>query len=133
MAAGDNIPGDALVIPLGSLTTEMMRTLRTLKNVTVQFGVAPYNQLVVDLRGNRAFLNIGPQGFNPGLTSLPSGGADGQVLTKQSATDGDVAWETPSGGGGSLPAGYTFEEFTICDSGSPDTRWWPTWTSEPTT
>lgn len=35
------------------------------------------------------------------------------------------------GGGGGLPAGYTFEEFTICDSGSPATRYWPTWTSDP--
>lgn len=32
---------------------------------------------------------------------------------------------------GTLPTGYTFEEFTICDSGSPATRWWPTWTSNP--
>ena len=30
-----------------------------------------------------------------------------------------------------LPTGYTFEEFTICDSGTPATRWWPTWTSNP--
>lgn len=33
--------------------------------------------------------------------------------------------------GGALPSGYTFEEFTICDSGTPATRWWPTWTSNP--
>lgn len=33
--------------------------------------------------------------------------------------------------GGGLPAGYTFEEFTICDSGTPATRWWPTWTANP--
>lgn len=32
--------------------------------------------------------------------SLPPGGTTGQVLTKQSATDGDADWETPSGGGG---------------------------------
>jgi hypothetical protein len=38
---------------------------------------------------------------------------------------------TSSGGGDSLPGGYTFEEFTICDSGTPATRWWPTWTSNP--
>lgn len=31
---------------------------------------------------------------------LPPGGADGQVLTKQSAADGDADWETPTGGGG---------------------------------
>jgi hypothetical protein len=34
-----------------------------------------------------------------GGTSLPNGGADGQVLTKQSSTDGDADWETlPSTG-----------------------------------
>lgn len=31
-----------------------------------------------------------------------------------------------------LPAGYTFEEFTICEDGTPATRWIPTWTSNPT-
>lgn len=31
-----------------------------------------------------------------------------------------------------VPAGYTFEEFTICVDGAPETRWWPTWTSDPT-
>jgi len=34
-------------------------------------------------------------------------------------------------GGAGLPAGYTFEEFTICDSGEPATRWWPTWLTNP--
>ncbi len=32
----------------------------------------------------------------PGENSLPAGGSDGQVLTKQSATDGDAAWEAPA-------------------------------------
>lgn len=31
---------------------------------------------------------------------LPPGGTTGQVLTKQSSTDQDADWETPSGGGG---------------------------------
>ena len=31
-------------------------------------------------------------------TSLPVGGTTGQVLTKQSATDGDAGWDDPSGG-----------------------------------
>ena len=30
-----------------------------------------------------------------------------------------------------VATGATFEEFTICDSGTPATRWWPTWTSDP--
>lgn len=39
--------------------------------------------------------------------------------------------EPGSQGGGGLPADYTFEEFTICVDGAPETRWWPTWTSDP--
>lgn len=35
-----------------------------------------------------------------GGTGLPPGGTTGQVLTKQSSTDQDADWETPSGGGG---------------------------------
>lgn len=36
---------------------------------------------------------------------LPTGGADGQVLTKQSATDYDAAWETPSSGSSAILRG----------------------------
>lgn len=39
--------------------------------------------------------------------------------------------EESTRGAGSLPTGYTYEEFTICDSGTPASRWWPTWTSDP--
>ena len=31
-----------------------------------------------------------------------------------------------------IASGATFEEFTICDSGTPATRWMPTWTADPT-
>ena len=37
-------------------------------------------------------------------TGLPAGGVAGDVLTKQSGTDGDADWEAPSGGGGGSPA-----------------------------
>ncbi len=33
------------------------------------------------------------------------------------------------GGGGG--GGGTYEEFTICVDGAPETRWWPTWESDP--
>lgn len=33
-------------------------------------------------------------------TGIPNGGTSGQVLTKDSGTDYDVSWQTPSGGGG---------------------------------
>lgn len=35
------------------------------------------------------------------------------------------------GGGEGLPEGVVWEEFTICDSGSPATRWLPTSTTDP--
>lgn len=34
----------------------------------------------------------------PAAVAIPPGGTDGQVLTKQSGTDYDADWETPSGG-----------------------------------
>lgn len=36
----------------------------------------------------------------PAGPGVPTGGTDGQVLTKASATDYDTAWEDPTGGGG---------------------------------
>lgn len=49
------------------------------------------------------------------------------------AADNNIDLSSPpgGGGGGGLPPGYTFEEFTICDSGTPATRWWPTWPTNP--
>lgn len=42
-------------------------------------------------------------------TGIPDGGTTGQVLTKQSATDGDADWETPtSGGSGGAGTATTF-------------------------
>lgn len=40
----------------------------------------------------------------PGV-GVPSGGSQGQVLTKASATDYDTTWTTPSGGGGGAVVG----------------------------
>lgn len=37
----------------------------------------------------------------------------------------------PSPAATGLPDGVAFEEFTICDSGTPATRWLATWTSDP--
>lgn len=41
---------------------------------------------------------------------LPTGGTTGQVLTKQSGTDGDADWEDPAGGGGSSYSRYDPDE-----------------------
>lgn len=38
----------------------------------------------------------GPQGPKGADATLPAGGAAGEALTKESATDGDVGWGTPS-------------------------------------
>lgn len=37
-----------------------------------------------------------------GIRYLPTGGTNGQVLTKQSSIDFDAIWQTPGGGGGGL-------------------------------
>lgn len=42
-------------------------------------------------------------------TGIPIGGTTGQVLTKNSATDYDVSWQTPSGGGGSVATDAIFD------------------------
>ena len=41
------------------------------------------------------------KGTAPGGGSLPAGGTAGQVLTKQSSTDGDADWEDAAAGGSS--------------------------------
>jgi hypothetical protein len=43
----------------------------------------------------------GPTGYTGSATRIPTGGTTGQVLTKNSGTDYDAGWATPSGGGGS--------------------------------
>jgi hypothetical protein len=39
---------------------------------------------------------------SPKIISVPTGGSTGQVLTKNTGTDGDAGWATPSGGGSAL-------------------------------
>lgn len=48
---------------------------------------------------DEAFSNTPPPGWGGGGSSLPAGGATGQVLTKLSSNNGDVGWTTVSGGG----------------------------------
>lgn len=50
-------------------------------------------------------------------SGVPAGGSDGQVLTKQSATDGDVAWESVAGTGDVVgPASSVDSEITLFNS-----------------
>jgi len=42
----------------------------------------------------------GSVGYTGSATRIPTGGTTGQVLTKNSGTDYDAGWATPSGGGG---------------------------------
>ena len=71
--------------------------------------------------------NTGPQGPT-GATGaagqgVPTGGTTGQVLTKNSATDYDTHWTTPSAGGGSLLYKNLFRNgaFEIWQRGQPFT------------
>lgn len=50
---------------------------------------------------------------------VPAGGASGQVLTKNSSTDGDASWATPSGGSGFLGARvYNSANISVVSGGS---------------
>lgn len=50
----------------------------------------------------------------------PSGGTAGQVLTKDSATDYDYSWTTPSGGGGGGITAYSIQHTTVTGPSSSD-------------
>ena len=70
-----------------------------------------------------------PAGDEPKRKLLAIGDVDGleaalRKIANESGGDSDVI-------AGLVDTGATFEEFTICDSGTPATRWWPTWTSDP--
>jgi hypothetical protein len=65
-------------------------------------------------------------GVSGGGGALPVGGADGQVLTKQSASDGDADWETPVGGGGALPVGGADGQVLTKQSASDGDADWET-------
>lgn len=57
-----------------------------------------------DLTNDSGFITSAPvssvDGKTGAVTVIPTGGSTGQVLAKASATDRDVEWITPSGGGG---------------------------------
>lgn len=55
---------------------------------------------------------------------VPTGGSTGQVLTKVSGTNYDLAWTTPSGGGGSLPSGGTAGQFLKKNSSTEGDASW---------
>lgn len=49
--------------------------------------------------------------------ALPAGGTAGQVLTKNSSTDGDASWATSSGGGGSVvPGAYNLTSSSLANA-----------------
>lgn len=57
-----------------------------------------------DANANKSALSLpGPQGpAGPAGQGVPTGGTAGQVLTKNSSTNYDTLWQTPSGGGGGV-------------------------------
>ena len=50
---------------------------------------------------------------------LPLGGTTGQVPEKQSDTDGDIEWATPSGGGGGGGSSFSDTDFEVYDNVTP--------------
>ena len=53
----------------------------------------------------------------PSIHNVPSGGTSGQVLSKASGTDYDLAWITPSGGGGGSVNDVQINSTSIVSSG----------------
>jgi hypothetical protein len=51
-------------------------------------------------------IDVSPSGIGVVGVGIPSGGSTGQVLTKTSATNYAVAWQTPGGGGGGLASDW---------------------------
>lgn len=69
--------------------------------------------------------------FDNGSSGIPPGGADGDVLTKQSGADYDADWEAPTGGGGGsigtfladAPFATPGAEDDEFDAGTLDAKW----------
>lgn len=55
--------------------------------------------------------------------ALPAGGAAGQVLTKNTTTDGDAAWVTPTGGSGLPSGGVSGQMLLKMSATSGDAAW----------
>jgi len=66
--------------------------------------MAWYDQLFTDLKAYAAAVAADVKTITPRL--VPTGGADGQVLTKDGATAFLTKWATPAAGGGSSPLMY---------------------------
>lgn len=62
------------------------------------------------------FINRPPWPTSLSLHGIPPGGTAGQVLEKNTPTDYDVSWQTPSGGAGGLPPGGTAGQILMKNS-----------------
>ena len=100
--------------------------------VSLLAGGQPIGQYQESQSGFERFMNqFQPLAVNALLAMEGRGGikvhvSDANVVVEYNPTENGA-----DDMGGALPTGYTFEEFTICDSGTPATRWWPTWTTNP--
>lgn len=88
---------------------------------TIELSGAAYNAIMAELDSWRNLEIKVVNGASLGGRILRSEGRSVIVITVPQSGDG----------GSGLPDGVTFEEFTICDSGSPASRWLATWTSDP--
>lgn len=99
----------------------MPQRIEEITNVPAAFE-EPFKRLNDTIRAVNALLSAEGRG---GIKVLVS---DGNVVIEYNP---EANGSDGISGASGLPNGYTFEEFTICDSGTPATRWWPTWTSDP--
>lgn len=97
---GSPSDGDAYIIPAGpsgaQWATFSQYDLAIYRDGT-WYAWAPVNGLVVNVDGEENQY-ISGTGWVAIGSSLPAGGTVGQVLTKQSVTDFDADWQTPTGG-----------------------------------
>lgn len=75
-----------------------------------------------------SIVSAGPQGpAGPAGSAIPDGGSTGQVLTKDSGSDGDASWQTPASAGeaeNGVPSGGSTNQILAKASGTDfDTAW----------
>jgi hypothetical protein len=102
--AGAGIPGSATVPPGGAAGTFLAKRSGAdfddeFRAIAIEDVVGLDAELDAAVAADAA-LDVRVDALEAGGAGLPAGGTVGQVLTKQSSTDGDADWEDPTGGSG---------------------------------